>query len=248
MNETLKKELKSYFKGVDERKKHVETVLNNAKVDLGDIKDKLEKNAELKLHSILKGFINKKKFTGRNNSRDRIFLDKDEISYVEFKHKTKRDVSLIGKYKTGCIVNEWFPTGFIKVIAEVDKILGEFKEIDVTYTDEKKINLKIAIVDDDKLDEGKIKKVIIKDEKEYSNTKSNISFNTKDLYVYGDAKYQFLTEDMVYNAVKGMLEVKMEWKQKVMERIKAIENKLNKLLDEGYNKILVAARLIGDGK
>ena len=248
MKETLKQELRSYFKVIDERKRYVEAALNDAKVDLGGIEDNLNKNAELKLHSIIKKFIIEKKFTGRNNYQDRIFLDGDKIGYVIFKHKTMHTIRMVGKYKTLGVVNEWFPAGFTEVIAATDKILEEIKSIDVEYSDERKISLKVAVVDSGGLDRGRIKGVIIKDEKKYGETKSSLTFETNDLYVYGDDKHQFLTEDIIYDTIKSMLEVKMKWKQEVMDKIQTIENILNKFLDEDYHKVLVVARLTQNDK
>ena len=235
MNETLKNELKIYFKVVNERKKHIEDVLEDAKVDLKDIKDEIENKAELKLHSLVKGFIKEIHFTGRNGFGDRIFLGEYNIEYIEFNKRNKHTVSLLGKWKSKGFVNEWFPIGFKDVIAGADRILNSINEIDIKYYDKKNIKIKMELVNNDKLEEGRVEKIIIEDD---------IKFETKDMYLYGDEKYQLLTDNKIYGFIEEMIQIKMKWKQRVMVRVNAIEREMNKLLDEDYIKILVAARMI----
>lgn len=237
MNNTLKAELTSYFKVVSERKKLIDNELEKCKLSTKEQKEEMEKKANIKLHKIAKGYMDKAKFDfekGRNSSEDRIQFKDGFLERRKYRCHGFYKINFVYGYGDNGDVIQFLPAGFNLAISEVIGLIDKINKIPTDFEKKLKTKVKLMLIDDNEIKRGVVKEIRLDD---------NFEFSIDGFYAYGNEKNQLYYNDEIFKNCLSLIEKKKIRHRELSKKMDKYDKELDHLLNHGCENIIIATRL-----
>lgn len=234
MNETLKSELNSYFKIVNDRAKFVQNEISKRelKIDSG----KIEEGINEKLQKKAIEFLNKSEWDWEKGRviGDRIGLIDGKLKVRKYKCHRWNDVNFVGTSDRNLF--QILPIGFKEVVTQLNVKMDGILNIDIAFKEEEKTNIKVELLTDDGIKKDKVNNIGL-------NGDNNPEYDLTVSYCSGEIANQLLVNEEIFNIVLGLLEKRKQFFERVQLLKDLIETQIDKIIDDDFDKILVAERL-----
>lgn len=244
MNAKLQMELGRFFKKIKERKTFLEEELTKLEMDTEKIVDRLEEKANKKLSLVAKTYMDRIKFDfkkDRNFENHRIGFADGHLTMRKYKCHRHYELNLMSEWDTDIgMVVQFLPKGFRQVVNELRGFIRKIYDMDEKYKGRVGCAAKVVIVGDDGIKRGVVKEIILSGDSFEFDT---LDTDDEQLSLYGSAEYQVYHNDAVFDICCRMLKDKKKRNDSMNRGIAKHERKIDEMLNGGYNKIMVAARL-----
>jgi hypothetical protein len=237
INNNLIEELKKENERCEERFNIIMTEFKqhkNPEIIIQDMQKRTNDIAILFLQK--KGFRFKKDRLSNNDSLD---FANEKLLHRPFHNHGWREVDFFSKY-SGCEkILEHLPIGFKNLLIEINKLMDFMeKKNDEQYKEKRKPKIYIEFIKKGKVIGDLIENITVNDEEFKIETKE------ESWYHYDDDEHKLLLgNDRIFRTILYLVKDRNRFYAKADAEIQEKMKKIDELLNNGYNKILIQARL-----
>ena len=240
MNDTLKTELKNYFKVIKERKELIEKEIEKLDFDKNDFTDKIEKKLAKSVIEILRA-KNFHFFDGANGDRINIhrggllrikpYPEGARLETRSYKHKSWYELDFLNDY--GEKISNILPNGFEEAIEEIIDMTKSIDKVNTNFEKSMGAIIPISYIGDNKLETVKITNIVLTDY-------FDIRINNDDYFSDTEQAYY---NDEIYDIMKTLVKERTTKLQRKHEILTAKCNEILDFIDNKLSTILVKTRL-----
>jgi hypothetical protein len=179
----------------------------------------------------------------RLNNRARLDIENDKLMYKEFHSHTWCEVDFFNRYEKFEGILERLPIGFKNILIEIKKLMDFMeKKNDENYMEKRNPKLYIEFIKKGKVIGDLIENITVNDKEFKIETKE------ESWYHYDDDEHKLLLgNDRIFRTVLYLVKDRNKFYAKADAEIQEKMKEIDELLNNGYNKILIQARLSQHG-